>query len=383
MASLYIASMRTIQLLTCLILFSFTVSAQVTLTMGGDVNFNKNLKKAHPSGFVSENQITPWASYTKYLKTLLDGDLNFANIETVISDDNQLTPESKAFVFETHPDAIKHLVSIGFNLMNTANNHAYDFGIAGIHETIKNTEQIETENADIHFFGVGFKKDLLQPKVFTKNGYKFAVASLSILDSRFKATETQPGLLHIRDREQFHELVKNMKMVSAHYKILSIHNGTEGQVELDAGQKEYYEYAIKNGDIDLIIGHHPHSVRPIEKIGDKYIFYSLGNYLMLGSANITELAGGLDFGLFSKLHLVENDKGRLVPEAIELVPLTNTHSVVKVMEAASASAHLQQFQNLSSRQLGHDSLTFKINSSGRGIYCSENLKLQSSMKVCQ
>ena len=189
--------------------------------------------------------------------------------------------------------------------------------------------------------------------------------------------------LSIRDREQFHEVVRNMKLTQAHYKILSIHNGTEGQVELDAGQKQYYEYAIKNGDVDLIIGHHPHSVRPIEKIGDKYIFYSLGNYLMLGSANITGLSGGLDFGLFSKLHLVENRQGRLVPEAIELIPLTNTHAIVRPMEPTSAQSRLQQFQVLSDRQLGSDAFQFKISPLGHGLFCLPDLKLESSLKVCR
>ncbi|MFZ3231449.1 MAG: CapA family protein [Pseudobdellovibrio sp.] len=363
-------------------IFSSISLAQVTLTMGGDVNFNKNLMKADPSGFLSNKGTISWSTYTKALEPLLDGDINFANVETVISDNISLQPQEKAYVFMTHPEAVKHLVDIGFNLMNLANNHAYDFGLEGIQETIKNTKNIQVQNPNVNFVGLGYKNEELQPLIFKKNGFTFAIASLSILDSRFKATDSQPGLIHIRDQQQFRELVKNMKMVSAHYKILSIHNGTESQVELDAGQKAYYEYAIKNGDVDLIIGHHPHSVRPIEKIGDKYIFYSLGNYLMLGSANITGLSNGLDFGLFSKLYLVVNEKGRLVPEAIELVPLTNTHAIVKPMEMKLAQQRLSAFQQLSSEQLGADAMEFKINSVGRGIFCLPELKLDSSVKAC-
>lgn len=103
---------------------------------------------------------------------------------------------------------------------------------------------------------------------------------------------------------------------------------------------------------------------------------------MLGAANITGLSGGLDFGLFSKLHLVENSQGRLVPEAIELVPLTNTHFIVKPMETALAQNRMDSLQKLSRGQLGSKTLEFKINSLGRGIYCLPNLKLESSVKVC-
>lgn len=355
----------------------------LTLTMGGDINFNKNLVRPNADGYGSGKNLIPWSSYTANLKAMLDGDLNFGNVETVISDRVDLQPMPKAYVFETHPNAIQHLVDVGFNLMNLANNHAGDFGMEGIEETLLNTRLLKEKNPEIEFVGLGFKKDVMQPLVFVKNGYTIAIASLTIMEPKTYATDSQPGMVHIRDQAQFREVVRNMKMVSANYKIFSIHNGTESQVALDAGQKSYYEYAIKNGDVDLIIGHHPHSVRPIEKIGDKYIFYSLGNYLMLGSANITGASGGLDFGLFSKLHLVENENGKLAPEAIELTLLTNTHAAVKPLSKNISVDRLAAFQKLSTQQLGSDALSFQINSRGQGIFCLPNLKLESSMKACQ
>lgn len=364
------------------LLLSFQVHAGLTLTMGGDVNFNKNLMKADPKGFLSENGPIPWSSYTKYLAQMLDGDLNFANIETVVSDRSDLIPQQKTYVFQTHTNALSHLIDIGFNLMNIANNHAYDFGDEGIAETMKNTAQFAKDNSQIQFSGLGYKKDLLQPVVFKKNGYTIAIASLSIVDSQFVATDEKPGLLNIRNQDQYRQLVKNMKATAAHYKILSIHMGTEKQVQLDSGQKSYYEYAIKNGDVDLIIGHHPHAVRSIEKMGDKYIFYSLGNYLMLGSANITGLTDGLDFGLFAKLHLVENQQGRLIPEAIEMTPLTQTHAAVRPLPTNSAIQHMMGLQALSNNQLGADSLLFQVTSKGKGLFCKPDLILESSQKAC-
>lgn len=365
------------------LLTSIHAYAGLTLTMGGDINFNKNLMRPDPIGFNSSKGKIPWSAYTANLAPLLDGDINFGNVETVVSDRLDIKPNDKTYVFETHPAAVQQLIDVGFNLMNLANNHAYDYGHAGIEETIRNTQAMHEQNPQVHFVGLGTKQQLLKPYVFTKNGYTIAIASLSILDGEYKATDTTPGLLHIRDQAQFREVVRNMKLTPAHYKIISIHNGTESQVTLDAGQKAYYEYAIKNGDVDLIIGHHPHSVRPIEKIGDKYIFYSLGNYLMLGSANITGQSGGLDFGLFSKLHLVENEAGRLVPEAIEMVLLTNTHAAVKPLAKDIAANRLVAFQKLSVQELGADALPFRINSLGQGIFCLPNLKLDSSMKACQ
>lgn len=369
-------------ILAAVFLSSVSALSQVTLTMGGDVNFNKNLMKPSAQGFIKDGVVNPWASYTKHLKPLIDGTLNFANIETVVSDRTDLVPQTKAFVFQTHPEAIKHLADIGFNLMNMANNHSYDFGAGGMQATLEAMNEIKTGYPQINYFGMGLKKDLLVPQIIKANGYSIAIASVSIIDKQFKATDTSVGLIHIWDTEQYREMMRNMRTTSAHYKILSIHFGTEGQVTLDAKQKEYYEYALKSGDVDLIIGHHPHAVRPIQKMGDKYIFYSLGNYFMLGSANITAKTDGADFGLFSKLHLVENEKGRLVPEAIELVPLTNTHSSVRPLPAEKAIDRLKGLQNLNDSQLGKDSFQFVVNSKGRGLYCLENLRLDSSQRAC-
>ena len=38
--------------------------------------------------------------------------------------------------------------------------------------------------------------------------------------------------------------------------------------------KKYLNYGV-----DVIIGHHPHVVQGIEKIDNKFIFYSLGNFI--------------------------------------------------------------------------------------------------------
>ncbi|MBC7421156.1 MAG: CapA family protein [Bdellovibrio sp.] len=368
---------------TGLMLVSVNAWSQLTLTMGGDVNFNKNLFKTSAVGFLTGNGNvpTPWANYVAGIKPMIDGDLNFANIETVISERNDLPAETKAYVFHTHPNAIQQLIDVGFNLFNLANNHAYDYGFAGINETLNSVQSLKNRNPQIETFGLGYQADLLKPVVFQKNGYTIAVASVSIIDKRFKATNTSPGLIHIWSQEEYRQIIKNMKATSAHYKILSIHFGTEGQVALDNRQKEYYEYAIKNG-VDLIIGHHPHAVRPIQKIGNKYIFYSLGNYLMLGSANITGLEGGADFGLFAKLHLVLNSEGRLQPEAVQLTALTNTHSVTKPLLGSTGQKRLAALNALSESQIGREAFTPEVQSSGQALFCETEVTSNSAKKIC-
>lgn len=356
--------------------------ANLTLTMGGDINFNKNLYPVYAQGYKQGNSLISWQQLTQYIRPYIDGDINFANIETVITDRNNLAPQDKAFVFRTHPNGIQHLISIGYNLFNLANNHTYDYGHEGIAETLRNAHLLKNQNPEVTFFGLGRKQDVLRPTVFQKNGYTIAVASLSIMDTNYVATDLKPGMIHVWNRAQYYELIGNFKSTPADYKVLSIHFGKEGKITLDQGQKDYYEYAVKKGDVDLIIGHHPHAVRPIQKIGDKYIFYSLGNYLMLGSANITGLPAGREFGLFSKLHLVRGPTGRLKPEAIQLIALTNTHFAVKPLLGLQGQQKLKGLVLLNQSELKSEALPMRINTQGIGLYCETNLKLRSSQEVC-
>ena len=249
--------------------------AGLVITMGGDVNFNRNRMPVDPRGVQYGDSYASWTSLTTYIRPLINGDLNFANIETLLSSRNDLVNEEKTFAFKSHPNSIRHLLDIGFNLFNLANNHSYDYGVAGMEQTVYEMGLLQREYPKMVYHGVDDRRSLLQPKIIDVNGIRVAFASISIADPTFRATNTQKGLLHIRNDNDFKDLVVAFSRTKADFKILSTHMGTEGQVTLDAGQKARYEYALRYGGINLIIGHHPHVIRPIQKSGDQFIFYSL------------------------------------------------------------------------------------------------------------
>ena len=57
-----------------------------------------------------------------------------------------------------------------------------------------------------------------------------------------------------------------------------MHWGVEYVHEPVASQKEIASYLSSLG-VDVIIGHHPHVIEPIEYIGDTLVIYSLGNFI--------------------------------------------------------------------------------------------------------
>ncbi|MCB0368750.1 MAG: CapA family protein, partial [Bdellovibrionales bacterium] len=357
----------------------------LVITMGGDVNFNKNNFYSHSSGFSPKNlradtDTIPWDYFVENLKPMLIGDLNFANIETVITDNNSIPEEPKKFKFRTHPNALLHLAEIGFNFFNLSNNHAYDFKHVGMEETLKSFQYVN-QQIPIHYFGVGKRSELLQPLQFTVKGYRVAFAAISIVFDQYQARDNRVGLLNIRSKDDYYTLVKNFRNLDADLKILSIHYGTEGKVTLDPNQKKYYEYAIDNGGVDLIIGHHPHAVRPVSLYKNKLIFYSLGNYMMLGSANITRKKGGADWGLFAKVVYTKKQRAQL--QAVELQMLTQTHTQVKTLTGPIAQDRLVAYSKLSAQELGNDALPWQINSRFKGVYCPIDIYEPSALAICQ
>ena len=85
------------------------------------------------------------------------------NLETVLSEENEQS--EKAVLFGTQIQVkIKYLVDAGFDVLNLANNHAFDLGIKGFNQTI---EALRRTNISIVGLGEGNFTS------FEKNGITF------------------------------------------------------------------------------------------------------------------------------------------------------------------------------------------------------------------
>jgi hypothetical protein len=368
-----------------------TARADLILTMGGDVNFNKSGFAPDARGAVIDGngKALDFSTIISRVAPLLTpGHLNFANVETAVSDDPRLPRVSKAFDFLSHPNGVWRMVEAGFNLFSLANNHAYDRGFEGMTETLRHFQKIEASRprkAPIAYAGIGVGPEgAAQPAILDINGYRIAFASIGIMDERFRATEGKIGMLNYHRKSDWHLQLNALKAVQGvDLKILSIHYGTEMQARLDEGQRGKYHYALEHGDADIIIGHHPHVARPVEMVGDKVIFYSLGNYMMIGAANLDSRHTGWDFGLFARVHYRrEASHERLKARAIELVPLKGMHRVAYPLSGASAAWRVGFLNSLGQHELGGSShrgnaVDFKVTSQGTGLFCKYMTKARS------
>jgi poly-gamma-glutamate capsule biosynthesis protein CapA/YwtB (metallophosphatase superfamily) len=215
-------------------------------------------------------------------------DLVFGNLEGVLADDVKPTKckvplQDRCFEFTMPSRYARHLKKAGFTVMNIANNHILDAGLAGAETTIETLlgagiapaggERIASlQWRDRTIVVVGFS-------------YKASPYAYSILD----ITEAKEAIADLKGRY--------------HLVIVSLHGGAEGKNALHIPRRNETYMKENRGDVvkfahaaidagaDMVIGHGPHVVRALELYRGKLIAYSLGNFLTFAVFNLKGPSG--------------------------------------------------------------------------------------------
>lgn len=353
----------------------------LVITVAGDTGLNPNRQTVDPNG-VSDGPFQTWAQTTDGIESAIDGDINFINVETVVTPRNDLPPDLKGqsapFNFRMHPNGLKHLASKGFNVLSLANNHSMDYGPDGARDTLKSVAALDGKGV-LAAAGIGHNFDeAASPHTFKLKGHTIAFAATGIITNdlpRHRAGPDTPGQTSYRNAEDYAEVRKRLKATKADLRLLSIHYGLEGHVRADQRQiADYRGLAAGQDNFDLIIGHHAHVVRGVELSGRSLIFYGLGNFLHHGTANMTGKGVCKDFGLLARIHMEPGSDGRLEIKAVEAIPVTNTHVRPTPIKGQAGQARVHALNYLGSTldapQQNAKGLRFTPQSDGTGLYCA-------------
>ena len=204
---------------------------------------------------------------------LAEGDLNFVNVETAITD---LKPSAqKKYAFSMPPSRLDWITGAGFNLISLANNHIADAGIEGIRESIAAVEARSTPDRPLIWSGVSVDgADRYAPTLFEEKGIKFALFAVGFENSS-SFHEKGSAVHHVQDPAYNAAIARvrdkvDVVLVSAHY-------GQEYQHVPGPHALKIYRGYVDAG-ADVIIGHHPHVLRGIERYKNGLIIHSLGNF---------------------------------------------------------------------------------------------------------
>ena len=214
----------------------------ITITFVGDVGYSGNHTPVSHKG-ISKRGFQRWRDTTDRIADEINGDLNFVNVETVVTENNDLARDLKGqsgpFNFRTHPEGIAHLLLTGFNVFSLANNHSMDYGLPGLKDTLRHVGALKGSGLKAAA-GLGMnREEASRPHVIDVKGAKVGYAAIGIVTNnlaRHRAGENQPGQIAYRFDDDYALIRKRLKATKADFRILSIHYGTEGHVRTDARQ---------------------------------------------------------------------------------------------------------------------------------------------------
>jgi len=313
----------------------------------GDVNMNRNRVPVYPQGADVWGTMVPFSSFTEKLTPIIDGDVNFANIETVITDRNDFEPPTdKAFAFRTHPNGIEEVIKAGFNLFGLANNHAFDYGPTGVTETRKHLKLL-AEKYPIAYTGVGLSfDDAIAPAVIEVKGVRIGLVAVGIGQSNHPSG---CGVAHVY---HYQKALARLRDAEVDLRIFSVHDGKEGTLVPIDRQMRFSREAIRDYNVDIVFNHHPHRSQGVELYGDGVIYWGLGNGIMRGAMDLSLNKANYierDFGLLARLNVTVDKKAhRNTITRLEVVPLLSMQEQPHALAPEDAAARVAQVNHLSS-----------------------------------
>ncbi|MER8912062.1 CapA family protein [Mesorhizobium sp. M0854] len=263
-----------------------------------------------PSGFDEDSTLTIGAAgdliqtegiehskdvlFSNVSDILFDKDISFANYESIVANDDvvkKAMSDARSFTiccsYDQYSAMVQHRGKY-FTVLNTANNHALDLGLAGL----ENTQRLLEQNG---IMNVGTPRNLEEygrANILPCKGIKIGFVSATFGIRKFKLPSDNTHRIHVAKLNSKHvapdlELligqIADCKAQGCDFIVASIHWGWEFEFFPRQSQTETAHTLVEAG-VDLILGHHPHVIQPVEYYRTKrdpnriaVIAYSLGS----------------------------------------------------------------------------------------------------------
>lgn len=194
------------------------------------------------------------------------------------------------------PESVEKLLELNARIWNLANNHAADCKAPGIRDTL----DIAARN-DIRAFGAGLCKEDAARIVELPGSGGIGMFGITYYRDFLKAGTDTPGCVTWEDTDTIRANIAEIKKRNR-WCVIVAHCGQEfSNIPMPYVRRRYLQWLELGADI--IVGHHPHVVQNWEQVGDKLIFYSLGNFIL--DTDYQRKQKYSEYGLLVKLHFTE------------------------------------------------------------------------------
>lgn len=180
------------------------------------------------------------------------------------------------------------MLDAGFNIVTFANNHSLDMGEKGIRSALSYWEDKKDKGIMMAGSYTSFEerdKDV----IMEKNGIKYTILSYTTTTNGLPVPSGKEYLVNVYNNEQAKKDIERLRD-KVDLLMVAMHWGEEYTHTPNESQKEIAKYLSDLG-VDIIIGHHPHVIQPIDFIGKTMVIYSLGNFIASQKGEIAKHTG--------------------------------------------------------------------------------------------
>ena len=267
-----------------------------TLTFAGDCTLGSDPGSYNSiHGFiktVGTDYGYPFRNVADYFR---NDDFTIINLESVLADQGYAA--SKLFTFRGPVDYTQIMTGSSVEAVTLANNHTQDYGKTGYESTVQALSDA----------GIWFVEENKTQLLTTESGLTIGLYADAF---QFSTAEIEKHVKSLRDQ-------------GAEIVICAFHWGTEGSYRATADQKKFAHAAIDAG-ADVVYGHHPHVLQPIEEYNGGYIFYSLGNFSFGGNNFPKDLDSAI-----VQLEVIRDPQGKISLGKLIRIPVSITSMEVQ------------------------------------------------------
>ncbi len=202
-----------------------------------------------------------------------DADHVIPNVEgALVAAENTATTGTAQLVHAMDPEAVRVLRKIRADIWNLCNNHIMDAGEEGVRATL-----LKAKEEGVRTVGVGMNLEEAARPVLLDGAGGIGMFSVGYRRGCKPADEHKAGCLLWNERDIIKKNIDEIKK-NCRWCVIVAHGGEEFTSLPSPYTRERYLDYIEMG-ADIVVSHHPHVPMNYEKVGDKIIFYSLGNFI--------------------------------------------------------------------------------------------------------
>ena len=220
--------------------------------------------------------VYPWGDVIRAARDRAD--LFLINLECALTSNTvrSFDGREKEFYFRADPSVVETLGLGRVDFVSLANNHAGDYGDAGLLETVRVLDE-----AGIAHAGAGATHEAaVAPAYLTSNGERVGIVAFADHPREWEATDRSPGI-NITSVDRWPAGVRDAIAEARRHAdvvIFSIHWGPNMRARPGGAFREFAQQVIDAG-VDVFWGHSAHVVQGIQFWHSGVILYDTGDFI--------------------------------------------------------------------------------------------------------